>query len=129
MRKLKSFVGGVVLAVLFVCSVALAATFTSVGTLTAVNNTTSNGASFTATTLSGSGALTVQNSGAATNTTFLVYDQISLDGTNFMTVGTNMVSVNAGASTNFYPAFATPVYRRAQIVTTNSVNVSATYQY
>jgi hypothetical protein len=106
-----------------------ASTFTSVGTLTAVNNTTSNGSAFTSTTLGGSGTLTVQNSGAATNTTFMVYDQISLDGTNYTTVGTNQVAVNAGSTTNFYPSFLAPVYRRAQIVTTNSVNVSATYQY
>ena len=129
MKKRLSIAGLLVACLCLLALATWAGTFTSVGSLTAVNNTTSSGTAFTATTVGGSGTLTVQNSGAVTNTTFVVYDQISLDGINFVNIGTNQVQVDAGSITNFYPSFSTPIYRRAQVVTTNSVNVSATYQY
>jgi hypothetical protein len=119
----------ILLGIFSLALVAIAGTHTSVGTLTAVDNTTSNGVQFTSTTIGGSGTICVQNSGGATNTTFTVFDQISLDGTNFVTIGTNRVSVDTSSTTNFYPSFSTAVYRRAQVVTTNSVNVGVTYQY
>ena len=112
------------------CGIIFAASFISVGSLSTVNNTTLNGTSGIAGTITlPGGYYLVQNNGLTATNALLGNLQVSTDNTNFTTIGTYNPSVtNAATDRVFMPSSSSiTVYYRMQIVTTNSVQVGVNF--
>jgi hypothetical protein len=106
-----------------------AAPVTLIGTLVTVNNTTSNSTAISVSPhpvyLSNFG---FANNGLTDTNALQMNVQLSLDGTNFVTISSWKSSVtNAGAYGYTVTPTNWPVYMRVQSVTTNNVSVGATY--
>jgi hypothetical protein len=108
--------------------------FTFLGSMVTVDTTTSNSPAASVGTFTvPRGALYLAHGALTATNNLPVKIQLSLDGTNFITVSTNWPSsTNATAATpeTIWPAFTgNSVYMRISVTTTNSVEVGATYSY
>lgn len=75
------------------------------------------------------GTLYVYNGGLASTNALIAYRQVSLDGTNFVTVATyNPTATNSTTDTWSAANTNLNIYSRVQIVTTNAVSVGVTLQ-
>lgn len=120
----------VLLALLFVVAVFLvhAATTTMIGSMTTVNGTTNTAAVSLGNIYPPRGVFYIQNGGLASTNALLINVQLSIDGTNFYTVATYYPSVTNATTDAYAPTYsALPVYMRAQVVTTNAVQVGGIY--
>jgi len=129
MKKQLSIIGGLVVLCLAMVMVGRASSYTFLGTLATVNNTTSNSTGLAISTLSGSGSIYVQNGGLTATNALRVNVQLSVDNTNFVTVATYWPAATNATTELYYPSFSTPLYLRTQAVTTNNVTVGVVYQY
>lgn len=116
---------------LAVCFTARADSYTFLGTLITVNNTTSNSAALAAGSFSmPAGAFLIQNAGLTATNALRVNLQVSVDNTNFVTVATYWPAATNATTERYSPSYsAQTIYLRAQAVTTNSVSVGLSYQY
>ena len=102
-----------------------------IGSLAAVNNTTTNSPSFQIGTYSlPNGTMTIQSAGLTATNTAPFNVQVSVDNTNFLTLlSYNLPATNAGTYT-FNPAFIpSPLYLRVSETTTANVTNSVTYSF
>jgi hypothetical protein len=113
------------------CFLARADSYTFLGTLITVNNTTSNSAALAAGSFSmPSGVFLIQNAGLTATNALRVNIQVSVDNTNFVTVATYWPGATNATTERYSPSYsAQTIYLRAQAVTTNSVSVGLSYQY
>lgn len=95
----------------------------------AIVNGTSNTPSINAGTASlPRGNFIFQNGGLASTNALLVNVQVSIDNTNFVTIGTYIPTVTNAVSDSYTPGYTNQtIYVRAQIITTNSVSISGNY--
>jgi hypothetical protein len=106
-------------------------TYSNLLTYTAINAATNNGSAV----IIGAARITmphyaVQNGGLTATNALVSYVQISLDGTNFMTISTNWPTItNAGIATITVRAQSLNVYSRIVHVTTNNVSVGASVTF
>ena len=110
---------------------ARATSYTFLGSLVPVNNTTSNSASLLIGTFNmPAGTFLIQNGGLTATNALRVNVQLSVDNTNWLTVSTYWPSATNATTETYIPSYAAQsIYIRAQAVTTNSVNVGGTYLY
>lgn len=99
------------------------------GSMTTVNNTSSNSASVVAGTLTlPGGKVQLQHNGLAATNDIACVLQFSTDNTNFVALSTNWPSGTNAATENFYiPSTSPVVYFRVVITTTNSQQVFVNY--
>ncbi len=117
------------LALCFICLVkTLAGTTILMGSLTPITTTVTNSPSLTNGTMSGfRGTFTITTSGLGTNTQALFFEQISLDGTNFITVNTFKLTNTNDTEIFIGGQFQVPVQTR--ILVSNTVPFSAGGSY
>ena len=127
--KKKLLIGVAVVLCLAAAFWAGASSYTFIGSLQTVNNTTSNSTGLAVGSVSGSGTFWIQNAGLTATNAMKVNVQISADNTNFITVATYWPAATNATVESFYPTFTQPLYWRAQVVTTNSVQVGVVYSF
>jgi len=111
--------------------VARADSYVFLGSLVSVSNTTSNSAALAVGSFAvPQGRFFVSNGGLTATNALHVNVQVSVDGTNFVTVATYWPSSTNAVTDSFSPGYAAQtIYLRTQAVTTNAVSVGTTYQY
>ncbi len=122
------------LAVLGVVWIAQAASYVFIGSLTLVNNTTSNLTSFAVGTVNlPRGTVSIaHNAYLGTTNDALVEFQASLDNTNFLTFYNWYSSTTASTTTNLESVSPSPsvtIYYRAKVTTTNSVFIGGSVSF
>lgn len=131
-KRIIRAVAGVAVAVAVVGGVMLAraSTFTLVGSMATVNNTTSNTAAIAMGTLNyPGGTFYIQNAGLTATGALVINIQASLDNTNFLTIATYHPAATNATTELFSPSYSVQtIYMRAQVITTNSVSVGGIYQ-
>ncbi len=102
---------------------------TLIGTLPSVNGTT-NSPSITNTTVTlQPGSFLISNGGLSNTNALRVNLQVSVDNTNFVNVATYGPSSTNATTDAFNPSYTNQtIYIRAQVVTTNAVNVGVIAQ-
>ena len=106
-----------------------AGSVTLLGSLASVNGTTNTVGTAAGTFTLPGGYFLIQNGGISTTGALTANVQASFDNTNFTTVATYTPSATNATTDKFVPVFSPQtVYYRVQIVTTNAVNVGATFQ-
>ncbi len=106
-----------------------AAPITLIGSLLTVNGTTNSTSTAVGTVTLNYSTLYVQNGGLTTTNAMLVYGQISVDNTNWLTVATYTASVtNAGTGTWIVPGTNYTLWGRFQIQTTNATGMGISLQ-
>lgn len=105
-----------------------AATLTTlIGSLQAVNGTTNSGTISLTTAPIQAQSLGVQTGGLASTNALTLYGQVSLDGTNFVTIATyHPTGTNAGSATWSTSFTNLTMYARVQVVSTNAITVGVT---
>lgn len=101
------------------------------GSLVPVNSTTSNSVGVAVATITvPPQSMSIQNGGLVTGTNHLVCNaQISLDGTNYATIGVYRPTSTNAATDSFVTGYTNQtIYFRMQAVTTTNVNVGITLQ-
>ena len=119
------------IALLFFGLSAFAGSSILVGSMATINNTTSNSVSVAAGTLTlPGGYFLIQNGGLTATNALVVNAQFSTDNTNFTTVATYYPTATNATTDKFFVSSAglQTVYFRLSVVTTNSVQVGATFQ-
>ena len=108
-----------------------ASSYTFIGALATVNNTTTNSTALAVGTFNMPvGTFLIQNGGLSSTNALLVNVQVSVDGTNFLTVATYRPTVTNAVTDTYVPSYsAQTIYIRAQAITTNSVQVGGMYLY
>lgn len=99
------------------------------GSMTTVNNASSNSTAVTAGTLTlPGGKVQLQHNGLAATNDIKCVLQFSTDNTNFVSISTNYPAGTNAATENFYvPSTYPSVYYRVVITTTNSQSVFVNY--
>jgi hypothetical protein len=106
------------------------AALTAFGTLSTVNNTTTNSVALqTNSQPVAVGTFVISNGGLASTNALAGIRQFSVDGTNWIGLGAAYTpsGTNAGSDTIAPQVITIPVYLRFSVTTTNSVQVGATY--
>lgn len=132
MKPSKLFYGlGLAAAIVAVVIGARAASYTFLGSMVEVDDTTSNSVALAAGTFTmPSGYFLIQNGGLTATNMLHVNIQVSIDGTNFVTVATYWPSATNATTERFVPSYSLQtLYLRAQAVTSNTVTVGTSYQY
>lgn len=108
---------------------ALAGTSLMLGTPATVNGTTIGSTNTIGSATIPQGNLAVSHLGLPSTNGLIMSEQISIDGTNWLTKKTHSFTTTNAATATFLCGnyAATPVYCRVLFVTTNAVSVSASY--
>ena len=131
MKKIIKFAAvAAVAATLFGFLAVKATTYTLVGSMVTVDNTTSNTAAITLGTFAyPRGTFYIQNGGLTATGALVINIQASVDDTNFITIATYRPAATNATTETYSPAYAAQtIYLRASVVTTNSVQVGGVYQ-
>ena len=123
--------GALALGVVVLAIVARADSYTFLGSLATVDNTTENSPALAVGGFSLPRGVFLISHGTLTETNALrINIQVSLDGSNFITAATWWPARTNAWSVNFSPNYAAQtIWLRAQAVTTNAVQVGANYLY
>ena len=102
---------------------------TLLGSPVTVNGTTNSSAATIAYAGVPQGTFYIYNGGLASTNALVAYRQVSIDGSNYVTIATyRPTATNTVTDTFGSDPTNMPIYSRVQIVTTNSVSVGVTIQ-
>ena len=127
MRKLFALFILLVLAVVVVWNARAGSTLI-LGSMTTVNGTTNTAGTLIGSVYPPRGTFSIQNGGLSSTNELTVNVQLSIDGTNYFTVGTYIPSATNATTEAYTPTFTgVSIYMRAQVVTTGAVQVGGVY--